>query len=75
MNALRTADSSPSTAQQSLFASWKGWADDHNLKPGTTQALSEALADRGFAKSRNNTGQRRFRNLTVRSHVSRIDSR
>jgi putative DNA primase/helicase len=50
-----------------LFASWKTWAEDHNLKPGSAQALSEALADRGLVKGRNNTGQRGFRNLTVKA--------
>ena len=34
-----------------LFASWKAWCEDRNMKPGSEQALSEALADRGFAKS------------------------
>ena len=50
-----------------LFASWKAWAEGHNLKPGSAQALSEALADRGFAKARNSTGQRGFRNLAVKT--------
>jgi putative DNA primase/helicase len=50
-----------------LFASWKTWAEDHNLQPGSAQALSEALADRGVVKGRNNTGQRGFRNITVKT--------
>ena len=50
-----------------LFVSWKTWAEGHNLKPGSTQALSESLADRGFAKDRNSTGQRGFRNLAVKA--------
>ena len=49
-----------------LFASWKTWAENHNLKPGSAQALSESLADRGFAKARNNTGHRGFLNLAVK---------
>jgi putative DNA primase/helicase len=49
-----------------LFASWKTWAEDHNLKPGSAQAFSESLADHGFAKARNSTGQRGFRNLAVK---------
>jgi putative DNA primase/helicase len=49
-----------------LFASWKTWCEDRNTKPGSERALSEALADRGFVKSRNNTGQRGFRNLSVK---------
>lgn len=49
-----------------LFASWKIWAEANNLKPGSAQTLVESLAGRGFAKARNNTGQRGFRNLAVK---------
>jgi putative DNA primase/helicase len=49
-----------------LFASWKTWCEARNTKAGSTQVLSEALADRGFVKKRNNVGQRGFRNLTVK---------
>ena len=49
-----------------LFASWKAWAEDHNLKPGSAQTLSESLADRGFAKARNGNGQRGFKTLTIK---------
>jgi P4 family phage/plasmid primase-like protien len=49
-----------------LFASWKTWCEGHNLKPGSAQALSEALTDRGFAKKRNNAGQQGFSNLSVK---------
>ena len=41
------------TRTAELFASWKTWGEEHNLKPGSAQALSEALADRGFVKARN----------------------
>ena len=37
-----------------------------NMKPGSAQALSEALADRGFVKKRNNAGQQGFSNLTIK---------
>jgi putative DNA primase/helicase len=50
-----------------LFASWKGWCETCNIKPGSERTLSEALADRGFVKGRNTAGQRGFRNLTVKS--------
>jgi putative DNA primase/helicase len=53
-----------------LFASWKSWSEDRGLKPGSAQALSEALADRGFAKDRNSRGQRGFRNLTIKEGKS-----
>ena len=54
------------TRTADLFASWKAWAEDHNIKAGSAQTLSEALADRGFARDRNTAGQRGFRNLTVK---------
>ena len=53
-----------------LFVSWKKWCEDRNLKPGTMQALSEALADRGFRKKRNNVGQQGFTNLTAKPDAS-----
>lgn len=49
-----------------LFASWKTWAEANNLKPGSAQALAESLAGHGFAKARDNTGHRGFRNLAVK---------
>jgi putative DNA primase/helicase len=49
-----------------LFASWKAWCEPRNAKPGSAQALSEALTDRGFTKKRNNVGQQGFRNLTIK---------
>lgn len=50
-----------------LFASWKAWCENRNSKPGSAQALSEALADRGFVKKRNNVGQQGFCNLIVKA--------
>jgi putative DNA primase/helicase len=50
-----------------LFASWKAWCESRNIKPGSAQTLSEALADRGFAKKRNSAGQKGFGNLTVKA--------
>ena len=50
-----------------LFASWKAWCEERNIKPGSAQALSEALVDRGFVKRRNNVGRKGFRNLIVRA--------
>ena len=57
------------TRTADLFASWKAWAEDHNIKPGSAQTLSEALADRGFVRDRNTAGQRGFRNLTVKART------
>jgi putative DNA primase/helicase len=48
-----------------LFASWKTWCEAGNTRPGSERTFSEALADRGFVKARNNSGQRGFRNLVV----------
>ena len=50
-----------------LFASWKNWCESRNSKPGSAQALSEALVDRGFVKKRNNVGQQGFCNLVVKA--------
>lgn len=58
------------TRTAELFASWKTWCEERNLRPGSAQALSEALADRGFAKKRNNKGQRGFGNLTIKGCCS-----
>ena len=49
-----------------LFASWRNWCETGNTRPGSERTLSEALADRGFVKTRNNSGQRGFRNLVVK---------
>jgi putative DNA primase/helicase len=51
-----------------LFASWKGWCDERNLKPGSGNALSDALVDRGFVRKKGTGGARGFVGLTVRSH-------
>ena len=58
-------DQSTFSRTADLFTSWKIWAEAHNLKPGSAQALSEALADRGLVKARNSKGQRGFRNITL----------
>ena len=54
------------TRTTELFASWKQWCDARNSNPGSAQALSTALTDKGFVKKRNNSGQQGFRNLVVR---------
>ena len=53
------------TRSADLFSSWKIWCEDHNLKPGSEQTLSEALADKGHAKARDSKGRRGFSNLTL----------
>jgi putative DNA primase/helicase len=54
------------TRTTDLFASWKVWCEPGNTKAGSEKAFSEALADKGFAKGRNTTGQRGFKSLTVK---------
>ena len=56
------------TRSSELFASWKSWCDERNFKPGSAQALSEALVDRGFEKTRDSdaTRQRGFKGLAVK---------
>jgi putative DNA primase/helicase len=55
------------TPAKELFASWKLWCDERNLRPGTSQALSEALTDRGHVRKKGTGGIRGFRNLVVKS--------
>lgn len=50
-----------------LFASWKAWCEARNLRPGSQQSLSGALQDKGFAKRRDNAGQRGFGCLIVKA--------
>jgi putative DNA primase/helicase len=57
------------TRTTELFASWKQWCDARNSNPGTAQALSTALTDKGFVKKRNNSGQQGFRNLVVKGET------
>jgi hypothetical protein len=40
-----------------LFASWKGWCEQRNLKPGTEKLFAEALKDKGFQKDRRDYGR------------------
>ena len=63
----RLQDGGPSafTPLSQLFAAWKLWCDERNLRPGTSQALSDALVDRGYARKRVHGGVRGFANLVV----------
>jgi putative DNA primase/helicase len=55
------------TPNNQLFASWKSWCDERNLKTGSGKILSEALADRGFARKK--TGAvRGFPHLVLKGH-------
>jgi putative DNA primase/helicase len=55
------------TRTAELFSSWKQWCEDRNLKPGSANGLSEALADRGHERKREGgTGQKGFAGLTIK---------
>jgi putative DNA primase/helicase len=54
------------TPVNQLFASWKNWSEERNLKPGPSNALSDALVDRGYSRKRGHGGVRGFKNLVVR---------
>jgi putative DNA primase/helicase len=55
------------TATGQLFASWKAWCDERNIRPGNGNALSDALADRGFLRKKGTGGVRGFRGLITKS--------
>lgn len=50
----------------SLFASWKQWCDQRGIAPGSANALSDALVDKGFDRKRSG-GKRGFRGLDLSS--------
>jgi len=55
------------TRTAALFSSWKLWCEDRNLKSGSANVLSEALADRGYKKGREGgTGQRGFCGIAIK---------
>lgn len=53
------------TRTADLFASWKTWCEERNLKPGSEQRLSEALTGRGVVKTRDSQDRRGFAKLTL----------
>jgi putative DNA primase/helicase len=64
-----TYDAGPAAFTRSsvLFDSWKGWCEERNLKPGSTQSLSETLQARGYAKKREpGTGQIGLTRVTLK---------
>jgi putative DNA primase/helicase len=64
-----TSDGGPFafTPTSQLFASWKNWCDERNLKPGSGNALSDALDDRGFERKKGGKGVRGFRSIVVKT--------
>ncbi len=53
------------TSSTQLYASWKQWADDRGLAPGTVKGLSSALTDLGYTAKRNMHG-RGFQGIVLR---------
>jgi putative DNA primase/helicase len=54
------------TATGQLFASWKTWCDQRNLKTGAVNLLSDALTDRGFTRKKGTGGVRGFSGLVIK---------
>jgi putative DNA primase/helicase len=59
------------TPTSQLFSSWKNWCDERNLKPGGSNALSDALVDRGHIRKRAHGGVRGFCRLVLGSGDAR----
>jgi putative DNA primase/helicase len=64
-----TADGGPYafTPTNQLFTSWREWCVARNLFPGTGNAFSDGLADRGYTRKKGTGGVRGFRGLTLRT--------
>jgi putative DNA primase/helicase len=55
------------TTTGELFTSWREWCVERNLAPGTGNAFSDALADRGHVRKRGAGGKRGFKSLVLRA--------
>jgi putative DNA primase/helicase len=51
------------TPTGTLSTSWKNWCEARGMKVGSSQALSDALVDRGFTRKKGTNGVRAFKNL------------
>lgn len=57
-----------------LFASWRTWNEERNLRPGSEKIFSETMADRGFAKDKDSrTRQAVFRGLSLVTRQDETD--
>jgi putative DNA primase/helicase len=65
----RTDDGGPHafTPMSQIFHSWKVWCEERNFKPGSSKALSDALADRGYSKKRVHGGVRGFTRMVIKT--------
>ena len=48
-----------------LFASWRAWCEERNLKPGPEQGLTQALRDKGYERARDGKGRRGFLRIAL----------
>lgn len=55
------------TAHGQLFASWRTWCEERNLRAGSGQGLTEALVGRGFVRKRSHGGKRGFSCLVLKT--------
>ena len=55
------------TPTSQLFTSWREWCTERNLKPGSGNAFSDGLADRGYNRKRAHGGVRGFSSLTLKA--------
>ena len=65
-----TYDAGPAafTRLSALFESWKQWCEERNLKPGSTNFLSDTLQERSYAKKREaKTGQIVLARITLKT--------
>ena len=55
------------TRLSELFASWKSWCEERNLRPGTSTTLSDLLAAKNYARKREpHTGHRGFAGVSLK---------
>jgi putative DNA primase/helicase len=65
-----TQDAGPRafTRTSALFASWRTWCEERNLKPGSTMRLMAALVERGYARGREpSTGQKGLIGIAIKA--------
>jgi putative DNA primase/helicase len=53
------------TLTKQLYASWKHWADEQHLEPGSLKTFSGSIEDRGFMKKRDGRGRQGFAKLVL----------
>jgi putative DNA primase/helicase len=64
--ALSCHDDRAFTRTADLFTAWREWCTLRNLTAGSVKGFSQALADRGLAKKRDNVAKWGFKGVTFR---------